>query len=77
MWLCTFDAEDGIGCIKLTLFQLDSGSWIRQDVTLTQRCYDESDVIGALQTVGFQEVTVSVEAANPKLSGRGFFRGVR
>lgn len=33
------------------------------DLTLTQRCYDESEVVGALVEAGFESVAV-VAAAN-------------
>lgn len=52
----TYDAETKLKRYEVTMFRLLTGVWQRSDVTLRQRYYDESDVLGALAEAGFQRV---------------------
>ncbi|MHB0937460.1 MAG: class I SAM-dependent methyltransferase [Armatimonadota bacterium] len=47
-----YDDAEGLARLDLTLFRLQE-EWQRTDLTLQQRCYEESDVCAALEAVGF------------------------
>lgn len=71
----SYDAEERIGSVKLIMFAQSDGSWMRQDLLLTQRAYPEPDVVDALQSVGFTDVSVTdaAEIMSYWQSGRSFF----
>jgi hypothetical protein len=66
--------EERIGQMDLTVFFLEDG-WQRDDFTLTQRCYSESEVVPALEAAGFAEVQVYDGQRDLELPGvgRSFF----
>lgn len=72
-----YDDEARLARLELTLFRLE-GEWMRDDLTLWQRCYDEEEITGALHKAGFSAVQIiDVERyrpGTPKVPrGRSFF----
>lgn len=58
----TYDSSERIGTMQLTVMTPSNQQWRRTDVTLTQRCYDETDVVDALEEAGFEEISVVTAA---------------
>lgn len=50
------DANERIGRCDVTLFEPKGPDWERTDFSLTQRCYEESEVRERLRRVGFEEL---------------------
>ncbi len=71
-----YDAQQRLARMDLTLFRLVDGIWRREDVTLLQRAYTESEVREALLGAGFADV-VALDAERdlrmPWGQGRTFF----
>ncbi|MDR6225222.1 class I SAM-dependent methyltransferase [Desmospora profundinema] len=53
-----YDDERRIAFMDFTLFTREQDHWHRSDFTLTQRCYEEEQVIGALREAGFSDIEV-------------------
>ena len=51
----SYDANEQTGRTDDTLFELKGSRWTRTDLTLTQRCYEESEVRKRLRRTGFEE----------------------
>jgi SAM-dependent methyltransferase len=54
----SYAPEGKIGKIETTTFQLLNGAWQRSDVTWLVQGYSKSEVISALEKVGFTEVNI-------------------
>ncbi len=63
------DANERIGRFDVTLFEPKGSGWERTDLSLTQRWYEESDIMGVLREVGFGEL-VSFDGNEPIVVGR-------
>ncbi|MFC1920882.1 class I SAM-dependent DNA methyltransferase [Chloroflexota bacterium] len=50
-----FSPDNMSASFKTTIFTNDNG-WQRSDITLTQKCYSEAEVISALESAGFKEI---------------------
>ncbi len=74
----SFDEEEGVGRMAITIFRLDDDVWRRYDVTLLQRCYSELEIRSALEATGFTDVQ-TFDAQNDlgwsREVGRVFFLG--
>ncbi len=75
----SWDAETRIGRMKFTWFAASGEVWQRHELTLTQRCYEESEVLGALTGAGFVEVSAqdAASVAPGWQEGRSFFSATR
>ena len=62
------DADEKIGRLEVTLFELQGSGWTRTDFPLTQRWYDEGEIRERLRTAGFEELQ-SVDENEPILKG--------
>jgi SAM-dependent methyltransferase len=51
-----YDADLRVGRNEVTLFEKD-GAWKRTDLTLEQKCHETSEVLDALASAGFADVT--------------------
>ncbi len=74
----SYDVDDASGRVKITMFAGAESSWQRTEVVLTQRCYEEADVVAVLKASGFTGVRV-IDAADLIAgwqSGRAFFSAV-
>ena len=74
----SYDPEEGIGRMDITIVELSHGEWRRSDLTLRQRRYSVKEVRAALVQVGF--VNVKAYDARRALgrraeTGRSFFLG--
>ena len=71
----SFDADEGVGLMNLTVMTREGDLWRRMNVRLTQRCYSEREVTAALGEAGFNDVAV-FDARDVGLDevGRAFFR---
>jgi SAM-dependent methyltransferase len=72
----SYRPEEQVGQVDLTMFFLEDERWRRVDLTLTQHCYGEDEVRGALESAGLTDI-VTRDAANdldiPEEAGRMFF----
>ena len=71
------DANEKTGRLDVTLFEPRSAGWGRTDFTLTQRWYEEAEVMERLRNTGFEEVQ-SFDGSEPIVDdslheGRMFF----
>jgi SAM-dependent methyltransferase len=78
----SYDPALRVGEMKFTVFRDvggDGPEWRRTDVTLTQRCYSEPEVIAALHRADFTDVAVHDAATMGEEweSGRSFFVATR
>jgi uncharacterized protein YndB with AHSA1/START domain len=74
----SYDEDDASGTVKLTMFAGQDDLWRRTELVLTQRCYAEGDVVGALKMSGFAKVQV-IDAGDlipGWQQGRSFFSAV-
>ena len=62
------DADEKIGRLEVTLFELKGPGWTRTDFPLTQRWYSEGEIRERLRTVGFEELQ-SLDGNEPILEG--------
>lgn len=72
----TYDAETKIARNDVTIFQRNSSSWHRTDLSISQRCYSEQEIRAALSAAGFQKVAsydAERDLAMQKEAGRRFF----
>ena len=75
-----YDESERTGTVEIILFQMEDGNWGRTDITLTQRCYAEEQVISALDRAGFSDIEVFDAVEDLQLAnqvGRSFFLGTR
>ena len=63
------DANTRIGTFDVTLFESKGSGWERTDFSLTQRWYEESDIMELLREVGFGEL-LSFDGNDPIVVGR-------
>lgn len=79
--ISSYDPAARVGQTRLTMFRRldDDAMWNRRDLTLTQRCYPEADVVAALGRTGFAQVEVRDAASVDESwqSGRSFFVATR
>ncbi|MEN8235255.1 MAG: methyltransferase domain-containing protein [Actinomycetota bacterium] len=71
-----WDPETGIATIDFVLVErADDGELRRADLTLTQRCYTEDEILGALREAGFNEIGMFDGATDLEFAGvgRAFF----
>lgn len=52
-----YDPESKIGRIYLTIFSLVDKSWQRLDKVISEKCYAKEEIISALKTAGFSEIS--------------------
>jgi len=62
------DADEKIGRLDVTLFELKGSAWTRTDFPLTQRWYDEGEIRERLRKAGFEELQ-SLDGNEPILEG--------
>ena len=62
------DADEKIGRLDVTLFELKGSAWRRTDFPLTQRWYDEGEIRERLRTAGFEELQ-SLDGNEPIVEG--------
>jgi hypothetical protein len=53
-----YSQEEKLATTDFTLFCLTEAGWARRDLTLTARAYGTEELVDALETVGFGEITV-------------------
>ena len=76
-----YASKERIGAIDFTIFRLEEDGWRRTDLTLTQRCYSQPEILSALKSAGFIEVQSYAHDKRKGLrpltekSNRGFFVG--
>ena len=75
----SYDPEERVGAAKFTWFVPEDGTWQRNSLSLTQRCYDQPDVESALLSVGFREVKGfdAADLMSSRQTGRTFFSAVK
>jgi SAM-dependent methyltransferase len=79
----SYKAETRIATFEATMFRLTEDRWVRSDLTLEQRSYPTSEILEALEKVGFSEPYVSLaderfgEECGWPGQGRGFFRAMK
>jgi SAM-dependent methyltransferase len=54
----SYNPENKIGQLNITIFHLVEGSWQRKDTTILEKCYSSAEVQSVLESVGFTEVCV-------------------
>jgi SAM-dependent methyltransferase len=54
----SYNPEEKLGQIKVTIFQLLDEEWKRQDIAWNVRCYDQQEIQLALQSIGFKDIAV-------------------
>lgn len=72
----SYDSEEKVGRTDITMFFPSKGErpqWERSDLVLNQRCYEEKEVIAALESAGFSQITTH----EPLEIGRMFFRSMK
>jgi hypothetical protein len=71
----SFDPKKMMGQYDVTIFLLKKSRWYRSDVKLTQRCYDEVEILSALKSSGFEEINVYDAQSDLEIAqvGRKFF----
>ena len=73
------DANEKTGRFDITLFELDGSRWVRTDIPLIQRWYEEVEIKERLRKAGFEELQSfdvnELKVAGPKSHGRMFFVG--
>lgn len=72
----SYNPEDKIGEIKITIFQLVKENWQRLDTTWLVKGYSKAEVQSALKYVGFKEVSVynaERDLAKPGEAGTVYF----
>jgi SAM-dependent methyltransferase len=52
----SYNSEEKIGTINITVFELINENWQRHDITWLVKGYSQAQVISALKTVGFKKV---------------------
>jgi SAM-dependent methyltransferase len=59
-WACreSYNPEEKISPIAITIFHLVEGNWQRSDITWLLKAYSKSEVQSALEAVGFIEVSI-------------------
>lgn len=74
----SYDVNDASGTVRITMFAGGEDSWQRNEVVLTQRCYSEGDIVGALHASGFAHVQVidAGDLMSGWQSGRSFFSAI-
>lgn len=71
-----WDEEGHVATAHITVVErTNDGTLVRRDLTLTQRCYSESEIRHALDSAGFSEITVydGVQDLGYGGIGRAFF----
>ena len=53
-----YNSEIKLGQIYLTVFSLVEETWQRLDKTISERCYAEEEIMSALETAGFSEISI-------------------
>lgn len=51
----SYDPAERIGRAALTMFRLE-GAWKRSDVIISERCYSQEEITGALAKTGFRNI---------------------
>ncbi|HEY9300690.1 MAG TPA: class I SAM-dependent methyltransferase [Phormidium sp.] len=54
----SYQAEEKIGSVKTTIFQLIDGAWQRIDNTTLMKCYFPKEIQPALESVGFKKISI-------------------
>lgn len=52
-----YNSENEVGQIYLTVFSLVEQTWKRLDKVISERCYAKEEIISALETAGFSEIS--------------------
>ncbi|BAY10180.1 class I SAM-dependent DNA methyltransferase [Calothrix sp. NIES-2098] len=52
-----YNPDTKIGQMSLTVFSLVDESWQRLDKVISEKCYDKEEIIFALETAGFSEIS--------------------
>lgn len=65
-WACcdSYNPEEKIGQFKITIFQMVEKTWQRLDISNLIRGYSRTEVISALESVGFQDINIYNEDGN-------------
>ncbi len=53
----SYDSETKIAAINLTIFSLIEKTWQRLDSTILEKCYTKEEIITALKTSGFSDIS--------------------
>ena len=72
----SYNPEDKIAQINLTIFSLVEGNWQRLDTNILEKCYARTDVQSALESAGFTEVSIydaQRDLAISKVPGSTYF----
>lgn len=72
-----YRAAEKMGIFEAAIFRLeDDGRWRRQDIQLTQKCYEIDEIVSALKEVGFHDLqTINAQETYQMDIGRTFFLG--
>lgn len=52
----SYDRETHMATNQITVFGREEDEWVRHDVVITQRCFSEEEILGALLRAGFADV---------------------
>lgn len=72
----SYQPEEKIAQINLTIFSLVDKNWQRLDTTILERCYSSAEIKSALENVGFTEISIydaQHDLAIPKRAGNTYF----
>lgn len=53
----SYNSETKIASINLTIFSLIENTWQRFDSTIIEKCYTKEEIISALETTGFKDIS--------------------
>ncbi|MBE9034054.1 class I SAM-dependent DNA methyltransferase [aff. Roholtiella sp. LEGE 12411] len=65
-WACcdSYNPEEKIGQFRITIFQMVEESWQRLDINNQVRGYSRTEVVTALESVGFTDINIYDEEGN-------------
>jgi SAM-dependent methyltransferase len=65
-WACcdSYNPEEKIGHFRITIFQMVEESWQRLDINNQVRGYSRTEVVTALESVGFTDINIYDEEGN-------------